>query len=147
MWSLILSKIGVKGVVVAIAVPVILGIVSLGYRHYTGLVEDKANLTADVASLTEEVGQLSVDKTELEGALHRNEIIRQEQEADIQELALSASSAQREARRLNDIFAEHDLTRLSLAKPGLIERRINGGTARVGRMLECASAGTCPNTE
>lgn len=34
------------------------------------------------------------------------------------------------------IFADHNLTRLARAKPGLIERRINGGTKSVFRSIE-----------
>ena len=45
-----------------------------------------------------------------------------------------------EIRRLQDIFARHDLSALALAKPGLVERRVNDGTARAFGMLERETA-------
>ena len=41
-----------------------------------------------------------------------------------------------EVNRLKNTFAKHDLNMLSMAKPKLIERIINKGTAKVGRELE-----------
>lgn len=52
---------------------------------------------------------------------------------EMTEISRQASS---ETRRLNNVFARHDMERLSLAKPGLIERRINRGTADVLGMFE-----------
>jgi hypothetical protein len=55
----------------------------------------------------------------------------------------SVAKAQQEAnaytRKLNDVLSQHDLKALSLGKPGLIEPRINSGTADVLRMLRSAS--------
>jgi hypothetical protein len=34
------------------------------------------------------------------------------------------------------IFKDHNLTRLARAKPGMIEKRINSGTAKVFRQME-----------
>lgn len=131
----------------AFGVATIGSIIGLGYRHYVGLVD--------------QVGQLESEKAQLETSLavqdatiadQREALLRWLDEAEAQEKRLGelqavAQSATEEARRLNDIFAEHDLTRLTLARPGLIERRINSGTADIGRVLECASAGNCGDNE
>lgn len=46
------------------------------------------------------------------------------------------SEAQAEVNRLKQTFARHDLNMLSMSKPGLIERIVNKGTARVGSELQ-----------
>ena len=60
-------------------------------------------------------------------------------EQDIQEARRIAKEAESETRRLNELFKKHDLRKLALAKPGLIENRINNGSANSIRLLECAS--------
>lgn len=59
-----------------------------------------------------------------------------------EELKELQREATQETRRLNDIFSKHDLGALALAKPGLVERRINAGTADVLSVLERATSGT-----
>lgn len=54
----------------------------------------------------------------------------------ISNLTTANSAAQEEVNRLKNTFAKHDLNMLSMAKPGLIERLVNRGTARVGKELE-----------
>ena len=49
--------------------------------------------------------------------------------------------ANKEKERLNDIFAKHNLETLAKAKPNLVARRVNAGSASMLRMLESASGG------
>ena len=58
-----------------------------------------------------------------------------------EDMAKAQHAATAEQRRLNDVLSKHDLSALSVAKPGLLERRINSGTRSVLRMFECASGG------
>jgi hypothetical protein len=60
-------------------------------------------------------------------------------------LVIVQQEASAETRRLNDIFSKHDLDKLALAKPGLIERRINSGTATLFRMYHDESARGVPD--
>ena len=46
------------------------------------------------------------------------------------------SEIEAENKRYLSIFARHDLAKLAVAKPGLIETRINKGTASVFRSIE-----------
>lgn len=145
IWGVVFKAIGGwKGVLIGLAVAGLAGMITLGYRHYTGLVDEKAELSATVARLEERERTLQAQNDTYEEVLRRNRLAAEEQEQQIQQLARDAAAARSEARRLNDIFAEHDFTRITLAKPGLIERRVNAGTARAGRLLECASSGACP---
>ena len=57
-------------------------------------------------------------------------------QATLNAVANNQVEANRHSRELNDVLSKHDLTALSLAKPGLIERRINSGTAGILRLFE-----------
>ena len=114
-------------------------IITLAWRHYEGLVQANANLEAANAELALAL-EIEKDTVEVQQqAITEWQAAAVEWQKEQQRLARVAQQATAESRRLNGIFAEHDLTRLALAKPGLIERRINAGTDRAGRLLECAS--------
>jgi hypothetical protein len=51
-------------------------------------------------------------------------------------LQKKSQEAQREMNRYLDIFKRHNLTKLAIAKPGLIEPRINNGTKNVFDSIE-----------
>ena len=59
-----------------------------------------------------------------------------ETQQQIASLTEKNNEAQLEVNRLKNTFAKHDLNILSMAKPKLIERIINRGTAKVGKELE-----------
>jgi hypothetical protein len=128
-----------KTLFVGVGVASIVLIIFLAWRHYEGLIQQVSSLEATKAELTL---ALSVQQGTVEAqqkALLDWQEAADNWKAEAIRQQLVAQHATAETRRLNAIFAEHDLTRLALAKPGLIERRINAGTARIGRMLSCAS--------
>lgn len=49
----------------------------------------------------------------------------------ILEMEKDKNEAEREVNKLRDTFARHDLDNLALAKPGLIQTRVNNATKRV----------------
>ena len=51
-------------------------------------------------------------------------------------LTLASNQASEKVDELREKFARHDLNMLSLRKPGLIEKVVNRGTARVFKELE-----------
>jgi hypothetical protein len=128
---------GVK-LALLVAVAVALG---MFYLHYTNV---KAELNAAFA----QVGALKVE-TEVQDATIQAQTNRltdfvdaqAEFQATLNELTNAQVEANSTAKELNDVLSKHDLTRLSLAKPGLIERRINSGTAAVLSMFEHATSG------
>tara|TARA_R100001143_G_scaffold2760_1_gene5812 strand:+ start:995 stop:1435 length:441 start_codon:yes stop_codon:yes gene_type:complete len=61
---------------------------------------------------------------------------QQESQVRITQLSTASSEAQEEITELRGKFAKHDLNMLSMTKPGLLEKMINRGTARVGDDLE-----------
>lgn len=117
--------------------------IALSYRHYTGLVDAKAELTAKVGTLEQDVARekaradafkLTIDKWDEAAAAQADALDR-------------FSNAQREAgettRKLTDVLSKHDLGALARSKPGLIQTRINAGTADAFRLLE-QSTGAAP---
>lgn len=117
----------------------VIGVVGLGYWHYTTLVDDLATERARTATLQETVTQ---QRAIISKAVQVNEKWVQEAERTrqtLEELKVVQSDASAEARKLNDAFAKHNLQDLSTAKPGLIERRLNDGSDRALRLLEQAT--------
>ncbi len=110
--------------------------VALSYNHYSGLVNSKVQLSAQVATLSEDVTREKARAEALELA-----VAGWESAAKVQADALvDLTSAQREAgaysRGLKDVLSKHDLGALAKRKPGLIERRVNAGSDRALRLLE-----------
>ena len=127
---------------------VVVTMLTLGFRHYTSLVDTVAVLTANEALLKRSIDDqgLAIDAQEEtigEWSDAQDALVKR-----MDEVQRVATAARGETRRLNEIFSDHDLTELARRKPGLIEPRINAGTARALRLLECASGARgedCPN--
>lgn len=58
-----------------------------------------------------------------------------ENQAKMDSLNKASQEAQREVNKLRQTFAKHDLDALALAKPALIQRRVNNGTKKVKEEL------------
>ena len=56
-----------------------------------------------------------------------------------QQLAEKLQTSEASRNRLIEVFGKHDLTRLALRKPGLIESRINNGTKKAFDGIETVS--------
>ena len=125
-----------------VAIAVALGAFYMGWRHYQGLVADNATLKADRVTLKSVLTTQRATTKEALIAIDEWERSRQELQKKIFELQEVSKEARSEGRRLDELFTNHDLQKLALAKPGLIERRINAGTARSFRLLEATTADT-----
>lgn len=77
----------------------------------------------------------------LEKALAEWEANAAEFKQTLENLVEAQKEANAHARKLDKVLSRHDLDTLAKAKPGLIERRINSGTADVFRMFESATGG------
>lgn len=124
---------------IALAALGLVTMIGLAYWHYDGLVEEINTLSADKASL---VAALEVERTattSLQLAIKEwKEGYDRLARAQI-DLSRAHQAATAETRRLNELLGRHDLGALARSKPGLVERRVNDGTARAMRLLECAS--------
>ena len=92
------------------------------------------------------IAQLQANNAELKLANETNlaTIDSMEQQAEInaelsEELQERLEESEESRNRLINIFGSHDLTRLALKKPGLIETRVNNGTKKAFDSIESVS--------
>lgn len=130
-------KIG-AGIIIGVAT---VTVIALSYRHYTGLVDAKAELSAEVATLREDVAREKARAKSLERAVDRWDQAARAQARALDELTNAQREASTYARELRDALSKHDLGALAKRKPGLIENRINAGSTSAMRLLERASEG------
>ena len=114
-----------------------------GYGYHTVVVNQKE---AKIARLEANAVTLKENAARLEAAFDVEKLAREKAENNLQvqlkavsELSAKNNEMQAEMDDYLSIFKRHDLTRLARAKPGLIEPRINNGTAQVFRDIEEAS--------
>lgn len=131
----LLTKIGIwTGIGVLVA-----SVVTLSWLHYTSLIDAKVALSAQVKTLEQD---LETEKATT--AHYRDKVIAFNAAAMAQVKALEDFGKVQEAsgsydREVKDVQAKHDLGALASKKPGLIEARVNAGSARVLRLLEQAT--------
>jgi len=93
---------------------------------------------AQIAQLEVELQTAVNNQAVLEGTIAQQNTQMQEQlesqrqnQALISELSEANDEARQEVNQLRNTFARHDLNNLAIAKPGLIEKIVNRGTAKV----------------
>jgi predicted ribosome quality control (RQC) complex YloA/Tae2 family protein len=98
------------------------------------------------------IEQLVAEKQILDQAVKTNEatIGRMRQDAERtqrlnDELQANLREAEAGLDQIRATLSDHDLTRLALRKPGLIETRINNGTKQVFEQIEVDSGATPPS--
>jgi len=116
-----------------------LGAVAGAYLFVTGLQSKVERLTAERETLTTALRIQTENVSVLQRNIGEWDDAQRELVGKIGELSRLTAEASGETRRLYATFTKHDLGALADAKPGLVERRINDGSARSNRMLECAS--------
>ena len=120
--------------------PLMIVIAVAGYGYHTIVVNQKE---AKIARLEANAVTLKENAARLEAAFDVEKLAREKAEKNLQtqlkavsELSAKNNEMQAEMDDYLSIFKRHDLTRLARAKPGLIEPRINNGTAQVFRDIE-----------
>ncbi len=139
-----LGMLGLSGIKMAL-LGVLVTAIAGAYIHYSIVKGERDDAIAAVGALQVETQIQDQTIATLEQGIDawvaHSEALRQTNEA----MANAQVAATAEQRRLNDVLSKHDLSALSVAKPGLLERRINSGTADVLRMFECSSGAECNN--
>jgi len=122
------------------ALPVILlaGGAAYGVHQYivSGHKDDIAELEQRITVLTQQNAVLKNAAEVNEGTIQALRDRLSEQAQQVVDLTQSRQRLQRERDQYLSIFRRHDLTKLSRARPGLIEPRINDGTQEVFRQIE-----------
>lgn len=138
-----LAQKGASALVKPLAIAGVVAVVGvagwLAYRYVDGLTQQVATLTANNAKL-----DIMRQEAEARGDALRRHIEDvaakvEHNNAMLGQVAADAAQARADAKATANMFAKHNLGRLLNAKPELLERRINAGTARVQRLLEQAS--------
>lgn len=107
------------------------------------LVVSLAGSTYYINYLNDQIGILKGNQIVLETEIEKqNESIeryleqQKNQQVQLNQLEADKQAAMKDVNRLRKTFANHDLDKLALAKPGLIQNRINKASARVMATLE-----------
>lgn len=119
----------IKGSVVAVLAAIIGG---AGYTYFT-YTQNK------IASLTEQVAQYEINIRQYEQTLAQ---LQRDKERIERETAVLQTRVRQAENYQNDLIRKlqrHDLTRLTLEKPGLIETRVNDATQKIFEDLESIS--------
>jgi cell division protein FtsB len=120
--------------------PIILLLAGAGYAAHKFIVNQ---LNTQIVQLQSDVRQYQAQNVALQSAAEINEqTIRsleensQRQVEQMTNLTNANQQLQSEKEEYLSIFRRHDLQRLALARPGLIEPRLNNGTQEVFRQME-----------
>ena len=95
-------------------------------KRLTVLTENNAKL-----SIAAQTNQQTIDK--LSEDFEKQQVLNKE-------LGIELKASEAYGDGLAKKFREHDLTMLTLRKPGLIERRVNSGTKKILKDLESTTA-------
>jgi cell division protein FtsB len=120
--------------------PLVLLLAGAGYAAHWFIVNQ---LDLQITQLQSDVRQYQAQNVALQSAAEINEqTIRsleensQRQVEQMTNLTSANQQLQTEKDEYLSIFRRHDLQRLALARPGLIEPRLNNGTQEVFRQME-----------
>ena len=107
------------------------------------LVVSLAGSTYYINYLNDQIGILKGNQIVLETEIEKqNESIeryleqQKNQQVQLNQLEDDKQAAMKDVNRLRKTFANHDLDQLALAKPGLLQNKINKASARVMTTLE-----------
>jgi len=107
------------------------------------LVVSLAGSTYYINYLNDQIGILKGNQIVLETEIEKqNESIeryleqQKNQQVQLNQLEADKQAAMKDVNRLRKTFANHDLDELALAKPGLLQNKINKASARVMTTLE-----------
>ena len=115
------------------------GIIFAGYTHYNSVLlqRDTAVLRVQILKVSHEVQKntISEQTKAIQVWKEHTETLKN----TMDQMDTAREEASHEATRIRGILERHDLEKLSIAKPALIETRINRGTSQSLRMFESAT--------
>ena len=129
----------IKAIIMLAVVTVITTAVGGGYLWLERIVAEKQKLAVENAKFVEKIDEVVAANAGLERVIGKWAKAQEDTNATLEKLTAASTEAAKESVRIRGILGKHDLEKLALAKPGLIERRINRGSAAAARMLTMAS--------
>lgn len=133
MIQALIAKYG--GIILAITISLVsVGGIGFGaWYYYTTTQERLEELSAENEKKD---GQLERIRSELAQTKSNFAIAQRRQE----QLQVEAREAEEYSKEIQQLLRNHDLTRLSYAKPGLIESRVNNATREIFNEIESITA-------
>ena len=113
------------------------GVVYGGYYYYK-------DTQSRIQTLTENNSKLEVATQQQEQTINTLIEDREKFEELNKELQVKLDNANQYRDTLIDKLRKHDLAKLSLKKPGLVEKKINNGTKKLFRSLENLTGAPLP---
>ena len=120
-----------------IVVGLVCGVVYGGYYYYK-------DTQSRIQTLTENNSKLEIATQQQEKTINTLVEDRKKFEELNNELQIKLDNANQYKDKLIDKLRKHDLAKLSMKKPGLVEKRINNGTKKLFRSLENLTGAPLP---
>lgn len=134
---------GIKGIIIAVAIATVVAGVSAFALHYNQLVKDNATMAGSIGKLEITLGESQEDLVSSFKRIDEFAEALEEQAQTMHEIQVVQEGANEIIQELENVFDNHDLEKLLKANPNLIITHINRGTANRLRMLECSATGNC----
>lgn len=132
MFASMLGGIGLKLALLAVLATAI----GAAYWHYTVVKGERDAALIQIGAFQVVTENQRTTIRDQEAAIDQWAEAQARMQKTLDDLAVAQVKANTTARKLNNVLSKHDLHALSLAKPGLIQRRINSGTANIFGMFE-----------
>ena len=123
--------------ILIVVVGLVGGVVYGGYYYYK-------DTQSRIQTLTENNSKLEVATQQQEQTINTLIEDREKFEELNKELQVKLDKANQYRDTLIDKLRKHDLAKLSLKKPGLVEKKINNGTKKLFRSLESLTGAVPP---
>lgn len=117
----------------------IVGAIGFGAKYYYDTTQNKIAILQDSNAKLELVAETN------QNTINQLQADNEKMSKLSSELQLELAEATKYKDELINKLQKHDLTRLSLKKPGLIEKRINNGTKELFESFESLTGNTTTN--
>tara|TARA_B000000565_G_scaffold255826_2_gene238195 strand:- start:2821 stop:3210 length:390 start_codon:yes stop_codon:yes gene_type:complete len=117
----------------------IVGAIGFGAKYYYDTTQNKIAILQDSNAKLELVAETN------QNTINQLQADNEKMSKLSGELQLELAEATKYKDELINKLQKHDLTRLSLKKPGLIEKRINNGTKKLFESFESLTGNTTTN--
>ena len=127
----------IKLYLLVVVVGLVGGVVYGGYYYYK-------DTQSRIQTLTENNAKIMAAKAAQDNTINTLIADREKFDKLNKELQVKLNAANEYKNTLIDKLRKHDLAKLSMKKPGLVEKRINNGTKKLFRSLESMSGTPAP---
>lgn len=116
--------------------------------HYAGVIRENSRLEGRIGKLEMALETQGATVRAQEDVIREWQASQERIQRDLQTLKERSRDARLDRQRLQELFAESNLSERLAANPEAVARAVNDGTDRAFRLLECASGSgdtDCPD--